>query len=199
MSPTNIHYADQILQRAGYESTTQAQIMPFGKAILLICREFTQEEVKALTEVLHAPRLETWFEYNGIKDPKPVTNDKGLPIPSIYTSPGLKRDSGISGRFDEPKSASGVPIEIAYVIIVRGASGAMFSKVRVFYSLFAVAAGIMEDVLQGWSVVFSAALFKRDVQKLGHIGVDFEKVGKLSDLVKSMDEERAWTSVLLYC
>jgi hypothetical protein len=199
MGMTNIHHERQILSRSGTEMTDQAQIMPFGKAVLLIGREFTQEEIKALTEVLHTPRLDVWYEYNSMKDPKPVTNDKGLPVPSVYTSPGLMQERGITGRFDEPKSASGVPIEFAYVIVVRGASGAMFSKVRVFYSLFAVAAGIMEDVLQGWSVVFSAAMLKGDVQKLGHVGVEFEKVGKLSELVNSMDEERAWTSVLLCC
>ena len=175
----------------------QAQIMPFGKFVLLNGREFTQEEVKSLRPVLQASSHDIWFEYSGMKGPKPATNDKSLPISCAYTSPGLA--SGITGRFGELKSASGVPIEIAYVIVVRGASGALFSKVRVFYSLFAVAAGIMEEVLQGWSVVFSAAMLKRDVQKLGGNGVEFQKVGKLSELIKSVDEERAWTSVILCC
>ena len=195
---TNIHHANQVLDYSGREVTIQAQIMPLGKAVFLINRGFTQDEVNTLAEVLRAPHSDVWQEFTSINI-KPVSNDKGVPIPAIYISPAMEQESGSSGRLDSAKSGSGVSIELAWVIVVRGASGAMFSKVRVFYSRFAVAAGIMEDVLQGWSVVFSAAMLKRDVRRLGNVGVEFEKVGRFSELVKSVDVERDSNSVLLYC
>lgn len=75
----------------------------------------------------------------------------------------------------------------------------MFSKVRIFYSYFAVAAGIMEEALQGFSVVFSGAMLKGDIPKLGREQVAFRRVDGLKALIAEADMERADNKVSIYC
>lgn len=200
MGITNVHHASQILQCAGSEKADQALLADFGKYVLLVGRGFEQEEIDTFAEVLHTPHRDRWVEYNKSDVPKVVPIDRQLvPIPTLYTSPGLKDDGSINLRFDKPKDANGETIELVYVIVVRGPHGALFSKVRVFYSRFAVAAGIMEEALQGFCVVFSAAMLKRDVKRLGQDGVRFAKMESLRGLITSVDQETAADVILLCC
>ena len=173
--------------------------MPFGKPVLLVGRSFALEEIEALSEVLQTSHRDKWVEYNGATPPKPTTNDKGLPVPTLYTTIGVTEEMGINSRMDQPTSADGKPIELAYVIVVRGARAATFSKMRIFYYHFAVAAGIMEDALQGWSIVFSAAMLKQDAMRVGREPVSFGKVESLKALIAAAEEERASDLVLLCC
>ena len=197
MGVTNIHSANQVVCRAGTQMTDQARIMPFNKHVFLNGRGFDQKEVDAFSEVLRTPHRNKWVEYNGVNIPKPVANDNGLPVPTLYTSPGL---AGHRSGFGDLENESEGPVELAYVIIVQGASGALFSKLRIFYSHFAVAAGIMEEALQDWSVVFSAAMLKRDVKSLERGGpLVFKKVESLDELVKSLHDERSSDEILLCC
>ena len=62
-----------------------------------------------------------------------------------------------------------------------------------------MAAGIIEEALQGLCVVFSAAMLKGDVEKLGHLKVRFAKVESLRELIKSADEERVTNVIRLCC
>jgi hypothetical protein len=199
MGMTNIHHASQILQRAGTKMTDQAQIMPLGKPVLLVGRSFTLEEIETFSEALQTSHRDKWVEYNGTGPPRPTTNDKGLPVPTLYTTIGLKEQMATHGRLDHPTNINREPIELAFVIVVRGASAALFSKVRVFYSHFAVAAGIMEEALSSWSVVFSAAMLKQDALRLGREPVSFEKVESLQALIAAAEEKKAANTVLLCC
>ena len=199
MGVTNIHHATQVLQRAGEEMTDPALLASFNKAVLLVGRGFEQEEIDNFAAVLHTWHRDKWVVTNGSGVPKVVMSDKGVAIPALYTSPGLEEYRSANHGYDEPKDANGKTIQLAYVIVVRGASAALFSKVRVFYSRFAVAAGIIEEALQGLCVVFSAAMLKGDVEKLGHLKVRFAKVESLREMIKSADEERVTNVIRLCC
>lgn len=192
MGATNIHHGGQVLQRAGLNLADQAVIAYFGKGVLLVGRAFEQEEVDDFARALHNPHRNKWVEYDGSDANKPVPSDKSVPIPTLHTSPGLIQDRGVY------TDGNGQNIELAYVIIVQGASGSLFSKVRVFYSYFAVAAGIMEEALHGMGVAFSAAMLKRDVPKLGG-GLPFKKVDSLKHLIAAVDEKRVADDILLCC
>ena len=188
-----------ILQRAGVEMADQALLAPSGRVVLLVGRGFEQEEIDNLAAVLHTWHRDKWVETNGTGAPKVVMSEKGVAIPTLYTSPGLGEDRSVNRGYDKPKDANGETVKLAYIIVVRGASAALFSKVRVFYSRFAVAAGIIEEALQGLSVVFSAAMLKGDVERLGRLNVRFAKVESLRELIKSADEERVTNVIRLCC
>jgi hypothetical protein len=131
MGVTNIHHAMQVLQRAGMEIADQALLASFDKGVLLVGRGFEQEEIDTFAEILHTSHRDKWVATNGSDVPKVVVSDKQVGIPTLYTSPGLREDRSVNSRYDKPKDANGETIELAYVIVVRGASAALFNKVRV--------------------------------------------------------------------
>ena len=192
MGVTNIHHASQVLDRAGHEIADQAVIAHFSKGVLLVGRSFTQDELESFAEAIHTPHHNKWVEYSGTDAPRPVATDKPVLIPTLYTSPGLRSRRGT------PQSANGELVEVAFVIVVQGGSGALFSKTRIFYSPFVVAAGIMEEALRGMCVVFSAALLRRDVKKLGRSGFPLVKV-TMEKLVVAANEEGPGGEILLCC
>lgn len=191
MGLTNIHHAGQVLQHAGSNNAVQAAIGYLNKGVLLIGREFVQEEVDTFETFLHFPYRDRWINYNGHDAPTVTAADANCPIPSLYTSPGLREAGEISPLMEEATS------DLAFVIVVRGRSAALYSKVRIFYSRSALAAGILEEAVQGHSVAFSAVMLKQDITRLSD-DLRFRKVKKLSDLRSDADEKER-TSIPLCC
>ena len=175
----------------------QAVIPAFNKGVLLIGREFVQEEIDNFSGLLYSGLRDRWIQDDGRAITQAVTSDNIVSYPSLYTSPGLREDRRWSGLQEKPRDKDGRPIELAYIIVVRGRSAGLFSKVRVFYSTFAVAAGILEEALQGFSVVFSAAILKRDVSRLTHRDLPFRKAHGVNTLIQAADEEEP--TILLWC
>lgn len=199
MGLTNIHHAQQVLERAGSDMALQASIAYFNKAVLLVGRGFVQEEVDAFATCLHSPLRDRWVQDNGHGVPEAVMADGNIPIPTLYTSPGLDEL-----RFRPQDTIPDIEAQqaqlnkLAYIIVVRGRSAALYYKVRTFYSRFAVAAGILEEALQGNCVAFSAALFKDDIPRLTNQDTSLIKVAKLPALLNATEEERR-SGILLCC
>jgi len=197
MGVTNIHHAHQVLSFAGREQAEQALIAYFCKDVLLVGRSFAQEEIDTFAGCLRSPYRDRWVEDNGQGITQPTGSDTNNLIPALYTSPGLHEERRARYLQETPKDKNGQPIELAYIIVVRGRSGALYSKIRVFYSIFVVAAGMLEEASQGFPVVFSASMLKRDIPRLTNRELAIRKAESLNTLIQAADEDEP--SILLCC
>lgn len=157
------------------QEVRHAMIGYFNKFVLLVGREFAQEEIDAFERCLYCLYRDRWIRDDEHQIPEVAEADANVAIPTLYTSPGLYEERSYAQLKEEPA------VEIVYIIVVRGRSAALYSKVRIFYSRYAVAAALMEETLQGNSVVFTAAILKQDVLRLQD-QLHFRKVASLGKL-----------------
>lgn len=200
MGFTNIHHATQLLNHAGGEQFFPAIMPDHQRFINLNGHNFTQEELDAFTDILHHPRKDVWLRRKNDIDKFLVAGRADDPIdrPSVRTSTGLKKDHRPAvRRIDEPEDTSPKPA-LAFVLIIRGRSAALCSKVRLSYSLKAAAAVMFEEAVNGYSTVFSAALLKTDVRRLDQPDAQFKKVDTIAQLYEAV-EGRDRDAIALLC
>jgi hypothetical protein len=193
MGITNIHHAEQVLCRANMTMADQAYIACFRQPVLLVGRSFAQEEIVELSDYLRSPYRDMWVQKKTDGSLQPIgVNVGSLSTPTLHTTPGV---------YDDPSlyefNSNGPPDNLAYIIIVRGSCGALYSKVRTFYSIFAVAAAMLEEAVAGLTVAFSCALLKKDVPRLTEAKIKFAKVPNVKDLLTEANE--GYDSIRLCC
>ena len=113
---------------------------------MLVCRAFSREEVDMFSTCLHTSHRDTWVDTNGEVIRGTIGGESIIQIPTLYTSPGMRMKP-----FDErePEDRHNKIVEFAWIIVVRGRGAGLFSKVRVFYSIFAGGGGRVEEALRG--------------------------------------------------
>ena len=201
MSPTIIHSHDGILQYAGREGfSTQAVLGHLQKPVLITARSFVQEEIDALANVLRTTNRDMWLRTSKQSFiPTPGPYDDATPIPSIYLSNGLVKDKDSRPVGAVQTVRISAQPDMAYIIVVRGRSAALCSKVRLFYSLSAAGIGILEEACNGYLTAFSAALLKSDVSRLTDSRLHLTKVDSLMKLYAYAGVPPKEDTIPLYC
>jgi len=72
--------------------------------------------------------------------------------------------------------------ELAYLLVAQGGGSLTGSIVRT--TLFSVGTSMMEEALNGYSIVFSGAMLKADLAKIGDRKYTFVKVDSLDALLQ---------------
>lgn len=145
MGFTNVHHAEELLRNAGRTQCTPAIVPNFQRFVTIIGHYFEQEELDAFAEVLRHPKKDVWLHWNNAKYTfQPGLADSPIDRPSVRTSSRFedKEEHRATVRqTNEPEDTSPKPA-LAYVLVVRGKSAALCSKVRILYTLDAAAAAM---------------------------------------------------------
>ncbi|KAL8838914.1 MAG: hypothetical protein Q9170_001951 [Blastenia crenularia] len=168
MSPTNIHYASALLDRAGSKIDVQATIQPFGIGVYEIYTPaFSQEAIDKYAELLNHGVEGQWLSNASdptrlfrVVDPSPPAG-----IPKVCISRALE-DSSRSGRYGKSETSQQPTEPLHYLLIVQGKNASERSKVVVERSLHEVATSMLHEAMNGYSVVFTGALRRSDMNKL---------------------------------
>lgn len=143
MGFTNVHHAFELLRNAGGEQCTPAILPDFQKFVTMIGQYFEQEELDAFSEALRHPTKDVWLHRNDSKHVLfPGLADAPIDRPSVRTSSGLKKGHRPAvRRNNEPEDTTPEPA-LAFVLVIRGKSAALCSKVRILYTLNLAAAAM---------------------------------------------------------
>ncbi|KAK3711129.1 hypothetical protein LTR37_009916 [Vermiconidia calcicola] len=201
MAPSIVHHATELLSQAGGTTTSQVFLAGSNKAVLRIGRDFDQEEIDAIANYLHTTHRDTWLQVNrhGHRVPGPADDCVGMP--SVSASAGLRSSHPRKyGQQPGQDSQDDSRPELAYaLIIIRGRTGASYGKVRILYSYAAVAAAVFEEVANGYSIAFSAALLKMEVAQLTGSRKSFAKVEDVHALYASAGSTDPNKRIALLC
>lgn len=159
MSSTNIRKASFLLERAGSTFDDQATIEPFGQKIYNVyIPSFTQEAVNSHTEHFHHGVEGQWL--SNARDPtrqfRVVDASPPLQVPKVCISRALESKTW-SAESEEPLHA---------LFIVQGQNASERSKIVVARTLHEAATSILHEAINGYSVVFTGAMFRSEMELL---------------------------------
>ena len=207
MSPTNIHKASSLLSRCGGTFDDQATIQPFGRPVYTIYVEaFPQEVVNKFAELFNHSVEGQWL--SSANDPTRVfrTVDPSLPsaIPKLCMSRALKEEPRQSyGKQSENTLQLKEPLD--FLIVVQGKNASERSKIVVERSREDAATSMLHEAMNGYSVVFTGALLRSDMNRLlsrkKNSKFRFESMPDLATLVSFSGSEESQSNKQLgiYC
>jgi hypothetical protein len=173
MGRTNIHNATSLLSRVGREFEEIAYLAYAEKLVYIISTGLNQSDLDFYTDHIRTNLTCCWFE----KDQGCLTKfrasraDDRLPVPKIVVSRGLREPGSelprrVSRNDNEPQDTMLRTPELSYVLLSQGSSGAMRAKITIEQTLERAAAHVMHEALNGYSVVFSAAILRVNLPRL---------------------------------
>lgn len=201
MGLTNIRFASDLLRMAGSQRALPAVFPEFNKGVLLNGHFFEQEELDAYAAWLRHPLKDIWLRRDDQATALiPGPADQPIDKPSVVTSSGVQENhTPAYRRSDEPMDTTLKPAR-AFVLVVRGRSAALCGKVRVLYTLNAAAAAMFEEAVNGYSTVFSAAVLRTDVGRMGEEGgAEFRKVDTVAQLYEAASGEGNGKVIAVLC
>jgi hypothetical protein len=147
------------------------------KPLILIGRTFTQKPSSDIAKFLSL-RPDEW---NFFSEGGPITANVGpddpVPVPEVILPYALIPDDYEA----EPN------LDVSYVILVQGRD-ATRGKMRICDSRPDVAAAINSEVINGYSITFSAAVLKEDIRNHFHL-IAFDRDGNVRMLWHEEDFE----------
>ncbi len=168
MSPTKIRKAAELLGRAGSTFDDQVTIEPFGRSVYTVyVAQFPQEHVDRYTELINHGNEGQWLSWANDLTRAFKVVEPSLPfgIPKVCISWVLKGHA--RWTYNEKIDTSQQPKEpLDSLLIVQGKNERERSKVVVARSLEDAATSILHEAINGYSVVFTGALLRSDLNKL---------------------------------
>jgi hypothetical protein len=211
MGRTNIRGGHDLLFRAGREGETLSVIPEFNNMpIIIIGWDFTQDDLDQHINLIRYGQNDAWAQ---LLSPIPKTPgeapeqpmiaygpaDQRLKIPKIHISKGLD-DFQRSRRYlleTEGEQNNLKQLDLAYILVVQGSSGAFQSKLVMRTNLQMTGAEMLYEAVNGFSVVFTGAVLKQNLEKRGDLKYCFRKVESLDELLNvDADESRKVIGVL---
>ena len=168
MSPTNIRHASDLLTRAGRPFDDQATIQPFGKQVYTIYTDTNPQEVLDKYASLFRHGVEgKWLSYgnNITKIIQVVQPSQPSSIPKVLISCALALDprpSDFKSQDQEPRE----PLD--FLLIIQSGAASERSKLVVARSRTEAATTMLHEAMNGFSTVFTGALFRSDMNLLFH-------------------------------
>lgn len=155
MSPTllKIGSAKALITNAGQDSEDQATIIPLDRPVYVECCSFSQDRLCKLTRLLNCGIRDRWVSDAGTSEGKYHTTSTPVHfrVPRVCVSPALD-PKVLPEKQREPNYD-----HIDYILVVQDAVGSL--KMVTEPSLSAAARTMLHEALNGFSIVFSGALF----------------------------------------
>jgi hypothetical protein len=186
MTLTNFHHASQMLERAGGKRELQARIGDCGTLVYVNYTSFAQETLDRFSQRIRGGGIDQWASKQQKQYPLQLTrpSDPWPKIPHLCISPAFglpnsRLSSGTSKK--EP--------ELDFVFVVEGISGSVTQKLVLEYDIHNAGVRMFHEAMNGYSIVFSAAISKKVTYNLFFMGSDnhsvtFEKVASVVELAK---------------
>ncbi|KAH7083043.1 hypothetical protein BKA63DRAFT_502132 [Paraphoma chrysanthemicola] len=193
MGRTNIHSSSQLLRYAGSDFDQIAHIPYADKLVYIHSTTLNQADLEIYVTLLRSGILGSWVGTDAAGRVVYCQPDVPHSIPKVVISAGLqhqRQESGIGNISTDDLGPA--QEELAYVLISQGKSGNVRGKVAIEPSWERAATLAMYEVLNGYSVVFTAAMLKRDVDRLHDETYKLRAVGERSALrtISADDTER---------
>jgi len=177
--------------------------------IVVIGLEFAQEDLDRHINLIRYGQNDAWAQLLSSvpknlggppEQPKIAYGSADLQskIPKIHISKGLN-DFQHSRHYllkTEEQNSLKQP-DLAYILVVQGSSGAFRSKLVMRTNLKMTGAEIFYEAVNGFSVVFTSAVLKKNLEKRGDLKYCFKKVESLDELLNvDADESEKVIGVL---
>ena len=192
MGLNNVRSGSNLLIRAGSGIEIPSIIPEFGsRPITITSYNFAQDDLDKHISLLRYGQNDSWMHLS--ISPK-VTSETGYAekmsfgaadepwqIPSIHVTQGLCKpqlSSSHRGGNGEEKAA----LELVYVLVFQGQSGALRSKLVLRSSLDLAGAEMFHMAANGFSVVFSGAMLRKNLERRRDVDYTFMSVASLDEL-----------------
>jgi hypothetical protein len=202
MGVTNFRTARDLVTRAGTTFDDTGILHPLNAALLVVSAPTAAQELEKWSPILGCHNEDQWVSRMPNGDIQIVEPPTASRVSQIRVSPGLEYKVRIRGGDMQKQEQERVERQkLAYIMIVQGKEASTRSKVVVKYTLEDISAAMLFEALNGYSVVFSGAIFKAIVPKLFgrnalHTGFTFLKVDNFDALIKSEGKDDV---VYVYC
>lgn len=164
MGITNIRSGDDFLKYAGRPfSRAFYALLPElrNQEVIIDCLSSASEELEQYVELFRSGQNDVWMAQDATTTKRltPVTFRRGeaVYVPRVKISPAFKM--WIHGSEDEKAQAK---VDLAYVLVLQGASGALKSRLSIRYSLDDVGSELLSAAANRLNVVFSGAVLRKN-------------------------------------
>jgi hypothetical protein len=171
MGPTTFRKGAELLRDAGSQEEYLAllqisNMQPFGK--IYVTNGPLQEYAKTFFNLISSNKTETWIRQTIDQRDNTVTTftcdrPPKVDIPRVRISPALAEVPISLERNGKEMDSVAEPV---YVIVVQGQSGMESSKIVWRHNRTEIARAMFGEVINGYNVVFSAAMLMEDYQRL---------------------------------
>jgi hypothetical protein len=180
-----------IISRAGTNIDIASDIPEFDLALHIVGYNFDQDDLDQHVQLLKVGVNDAWMfllepapkhpeETGFAKTPTFGVADEPWRVPKIHVSQGLRawppRSVPQNGKHEKPDP------ELAYIMIVQGRSGSIRSKLIVRSNLDLAGVEMFHMAANGFSVVFSGAILRENLEKRKKSGASFKKVNTREEL-----------------
>ncbi|KAN0098220.1 hypothetical protein V8E51_013883 [Hyaloscypha variabilis] len=203
MGLNNVRSGYNLLTRAGGGIEIPSVIPEFGNLPLtIVSYNFGQDDLNQHISLLRNGKSDIWMHLSispkGTGETGCARNisfgaaDQPWKIPNIHVSRGLRKPHS-SYNGGQPETP-----ELVYVLVFQGQSGGLRSKLVLRSSLDLVGAEMFLMAANGFSVVFSGALLKKNLEKRGDVDYSFKSVNSLEEL-QAVDSDHLKKAIGILC
>lgn len=209
MGLNNVRSSHGLLTRAGDGSEIPSVIPEFGNLpIIIVSYNFDQDDLDQHVPLLRCGHSDVWMHFlnSGPRGPGGTGStrtttfghaDEPWKVPKIHVSQGLCRHQPRSLLGGGDGEQSGAP-ELAYILVFQGRSGAIRSNLVLRSSLDLAGAEMFHMAANGFSVVFSGAMLKKNLEKRTDVTYSFERVDNLDEL-QAVDSDQLKKVIGVLC
>jgi hypothetical protein len=175
MGRTNVHSAMSIFKRSGTSFDEIAYIEYADKLVYIINTFLTQADLDRYAELLRTNILGIWLRKTCSDTFCYSDAALALSVSKVIVSSSMNYKIQ-TWKEEHSEDAEPEQEELVYILITQGRSGDVLSKVVIEPTLDRAAAHVMCDALNHYSIVFTAAILKKNVVKLKDNSYGFKAV-----------------------
>ena len=166
MGVTNFRFARDLVMRAGTTFDDTGILHPLNAALLVVSAPTADQELEKWSPILGCHKEDQWVSRMPNGDIQVVELPTASAVPQIRVCPGLENRVRVwGGDMQKQEQERTERQKLAYIRIAQGKEASTRSKVVVKYTLEDISTTMLFEALNGYSVVFSGAIFKTIVPK----------------------------------
>lgn len=211
MGRNNVRSGRDLLSRAGNGTEIPSVVPEFDNLpIIIIGRNFLQDDLDRYLNVIRFGHTDTWVRFitptpRSLGEPleQPTFTDgpidQRLTIPKIHVSQGLQHFQPRHDYLpDGQRQESHKQPDLAYILVVQGRGGAFRSKLVLRTNRETAGAEMFYEAVNGFSVVFTGAVLKKNLEKRADQDYCFRRVYTLGGL-QAIDEDESQKVIGVMC
>jgi hypothetical protein len=211
MGRNNVRSGHDLLLRAGNGTEILSVVPEFNNLpMVIIGYDFLQDDLDQYINVIRFGHNDTWAQFlsstpkslrEPLEQPKFTDGptDQRLTVPKIHVSQGL-RDFRHLGDYlpGGQRRENHEQPDLVYILVVQGCSGAFRSKLVLRTNLQTAGAEMFYEAVNGFSVVFTGAMLKKNLERRADQKYCFKKADTLDEL-QAMDADESQKIIGVMC
>lgn len=209
MGLNNVRSGRDLFTRAGSSMEIPSVIPEFGNLpMTIVGYNFDQDDLDQHVTLLRYGHSDTWIHLliSEPRDPGETRSartitfghaDEPWKVSKVHVSQGLRAPQPRSFVRDGDEEKPGAP-ELAYIMVFQGRSGAIRSKLVLRSNLDLAGAEMFHMAANGFSVGFSGAMLKKNLEKRRDGNYSFKRVDNLDEL-QAVDSDQVKKVIGIPC